>query len=57
MEMKMNDPECRSPKTDKCGIEVPKMEKYNSVLMAEWINNDLTIYFLFLVAFQNKKIN
>lgn len=30
----MNDPECRSPKIDKCGVEVPKTEKYDSMLMA-----------------------
>lgn len=53
----MNDPECKSPKANKCGVEVSKMEKYNSMLMAEWINSNLTIYFLILVAFQNKKIN
>lgn len=55
--MEINDPECRSPKTNKCGVEVSKIENYSLVLTAEWITSNLTIYFLILVAFQNKKIN
>lgn len=55
--MEINDPERRSPKTNKCGVKVSKIEYYSFVLTVEWTSSNLTIYFLILVAFQNKKIN